>query len=75
MLPVLPKEALAQQPLAVPIRRARNWAGRRVWLGQSNLATYEILPAFAGCEKSKPGRAVPIRSILIDRVSTLPFDS
>jgi hypothetical protein len=47
----------------------------RGWLGQSNLATHEILPAFAGCEKSKRGRAVPTRCILIDRVSTLPFDS
>ena len=55
MLPVLPKEALAQQPPAVPIRRARNWAGRRVWLGQSNLATYEILPALQDARSPNGG--------------------
>jgi hypothetical protein len=68
------KEALAQQPLRGPRSAGQEiWAGS--WFGLGNLAIPEILSAFARCEKSKRGRAVPMRSILIDRVSTLPVDS
>jgi hypothetical protein len=67
------RQALAQQPLAVPDPPGNKLGWAVVGLG--NLAIPEILPAFARCEKSKRGRAVPMRSILIDRVSTLAVDS
>jgi predicted dehydrogenase len=46
------KDAMAQQPLVVPDPPGKKLGWAIVGLGI--LSTYEILPAFAKCEKSKP---------------------
>jgi predicted dehydrogenase len=46
------KDAMAQQPLVVPDPSGKKLGWAIVGLGI--LSTYEILPAFAKCEKSKP---------------------